>query len=299
VLGSAASYATLAAVVLGAVVVDLHRVSRQDDGHRTSVRRAARDYAGWSLLGFAAAGPIAALGDGSDAVAYTTAYVLEKSLSLDNVAVFTAIFVGFAVQESKRPALLGQGIIGALVLRVVFILVGVALLDAVHSVLIVFGALLILTGLRMLHGGGGDHEPRPPRLPRALLARPGLAPLLTIIVADVVFAVDSIPAAFGVTTNSFLVVASNAFAILGLRPTYVLLAGGMARFAYLEPAVAVLLVAIGVKLAVADLVHVPDLVSLAAVALVLAGGIVLSLLVERRRAPAADAPQHKVSEPAP
>jgi tellurite resistance protein TerC len=286
VLGSAASYVVLGAVVAAAIAVDLVRVGRQDEAQSSSLRGPIIDYALWTLLGFAVAIPVAVLGSGKDAVAYSTAYVLEKTLSLDNVAVFAAIFAGFAVAETARPRLLTQGIVGALALRVVFILAGIALLDAAKDVLIVFGALLLLTGVRMLRSQGQDGHAKPPRLPSFLSRWPSLAPLLALVVADVVFAVDSIPAAFGVTTKAFLVVASNAFAILGLRPTYLILVGGMARFRYLEAAVAVLLVIIGAKLCAHHWVHVHDAVSLGVVAAVLGGGVLLSVLrPEVRSAP--------------
>ncbi|HVU72984.1 MAG TPA: hypothetical protein VHE83_08480 [Mycobacteriales bacterium] len=277
-LGSAGSYVVLGVVVAAAIVVDLLRVGRQDADARSGLRSAVIDYGLWTALGFAVAIPVALVGSGKDAVAYTTAYVLEKTLSLDNVAVFAAIFTGFAVADAARPKLLTQGIIGALALRVVFILAGIALLDAAQDVLILFGVLLLLTGVRMLRSSSEDGHAKPPKLPGFLTKRPSLAPLITLVVADVVFAVDSIPAAFGVTTKAFLVVASNAFAILGLRPTYLILVGGMARFRYLEPAVAFLLIIIGAKLCAHHWVHVHDAVSLAVVAAVLGGGVLLSVL---------------------
>ena len=277
-LGSVASYAVLGGVVAAAIAVDLLRVGRQVEDDRSGLRGAVIDYLLWTVLGFAVAVPVAIVGSGDDAAAYTTAYVLEKTLSLDNVAVFAAIFGAFAVADAARPKLLTQGIIGALALRVVFILAGIALLDAAQDVLIVFGALLLLTGARMLRSGSEDGHAKPPKLPAFLSKRPSLAPLLTLVVADVVFAVDSIPAAFGVTTKAFLVVASNAFAILGLRPTYLILVGGMARFRYLEPAVAVLLIVIGAKLCAHHWLHVHNAVSLAVVAVVLGGGVLVSVL---------------------
>ncbi len=277
-LGSAVSYVVLGGVVAAAIAVDLLRVGKQGEEDRAGLRAATIDYLLWTMLGFAVAIPVALIGSGRDAVAYTTAYVLEKTLSLDNVAVFAAIFTGFAVADSLRPKLLTQGIVGALALRVVFILAGIALLDAAKDVLILFGALLLLTGVRMLRSSAEDGHAKPPKLPAFLTKRPSLAPLLTLVVADVVFAVDSIPAAFGVTTNAFLVVASNAFAILGLRPTYLILVGGMAKFRYLEPAVAILLIIIGAKLCTHRWVHVADGISLLVVAAVLSAGIALSVL---------------------
>jgi tellurite resistance protein TerC len=140
---------------------------------------------------------------------------------------------------------------------------------------VLFGAILILTGLKML-SQRGHHASKPPRLP-GFLSHGSRAPLAAIILADVIFAVDSIPAAFAVTTQTFLVIAANAFAILGLRPTYVLLAGGLDRFRHLGTGVALVLVLIGVKLAIEGAVHVPSWVSLVGVIAILGSSVLLSL----------------------
>jgi TerC family integral membrane protein len=300
----------LAALIAVLAVLDLFVLHRGH--HEVSIREALIGTIGWTALGFAFTAVVALLGDSHDSTAYVTGYLLEKTLSLDNVAVFAVLFAGFSVPRVMRSRLLSIGVLVALVLRIVFIAAGLAVLQAAHVVLYGFGALLVFTGLRMLVRHEPEHEPKPSRalalvgrvLPispdydgdRYLTRRPTASgrirrhatPLLAVIIAiaaaDVVFAVDSIPAVFGVTTEPFLVVSANAFAVLGLRPTYFLLAGAMQRFVYLQAGLAIVLLGVGAKMLLADVVHIPAWANLAGVVVVL--GVAIGLSLGRRPQPA-------------
>jgi tellurite resistance protein TerC len=241
------------------------------------------------------------------AVMFLTGYVLEKSLSVDNVFVMAVIFAYFGVPAASQHRVLYWGILGALVMRAAMILLGSVLIAQFHWVLYVFGALLILTAARMLLG---RQEPDPKngwlvRLARRLFpvtddfvgqrfaVRVGgkwmLTPLALALAAvestDLLFAVDSVPAIFAVTEDPFLVFTSNVFAILGLRSLYFALAGTLDRFYYLKLSLVVLLALIGLKMLLKDVLHaVPGLTyyTLAAIAVVLGAGVLASLARARR-----------------
>jgi tellurite resistance protein TerC len=231
--------------------------------------------------------------------------VLEKSLSVDNLFVFALIFGYFSVPAAHQRRVIFWGIVGAIALRALFILTGAALLDAFHVTIYVFGAFLVLTGIRMArHRDVEIHPERNPVLRllgrvlplttalhgdrltvrdgRRRLATPLLAALVLVATFDVVFAIDSIPAIFAVTRETFVVYAANAFSLLGLSALYFVLAGMLGRFRYLNVGLAVVLVFVGAKMTLADVVHVPVSASLAAIVLTLAAAVGASLLVERR-----------------
>jgi tellurite resistance protein TerC len=303
------AWAGLFAALVLFVVLDLFVLHRGH--HSVSLREATIGTIGWTLLGLAFTGVVLLLGDGHDATAYLTGYLLEKTLSLDNVAVFAVLFTAFAVPELLRNRLLSIGVLAALALRIVFIAAGLAVINAVHAVLYVFGALLVFTGIRMMVRRE-QHEPRPnesrvlglvgriiplsqeydgdryitrKRTAAGTVGRyatPLFAVIIAIATADVVFAVDSIPAVFAVTTEPFLVVSANAFAVLGLRPTYFLLAGAMDRFVHLQTGLAIVLILVGAKMLLADVLHIPVWVNLAAVVVILTTAIVASLLSTRQ-----------------
>ncbi len=237
---------------------------------------------------------------------YFAGYIIEKSLSIDNVFVFALIFSYFAVPLRYQYRVLFWGVVGALLMRAVFILIGAELLERFHWMIYVFGIFLVYTGIRMaLHRRGEEVRPeRNPLLKFArrmlpvtsdyrgqkfmvrdggrLMATPLLAVLITIETADVVFAVDSIPAIFAITTNTFVVWTSNSFAILGLRALYFMLAGLMKRFAYLQVGLSIILVFVGVKFLISDVVgKVPIWVSLPFIASVVAVSILASLYKTR------------------
>lgn len=239
---------------------------------------------------------------GSDrALEFLTGYVIEKALSVDNIFVFLVIFSSFGVPAALQHRVLFWGILGAMVLRGFFILVGAALLQTFHWVIYVFGAFLIFTGAKLLVRRASEvHPERNPlfRLFRRLVpsvtdyrcsrftvvlageryATPLLLVLVGVEVTDIAFAVDSIPAIFAVTKDPFIVYTSNIFAILGLRALYFVLAGVMEKFRYLNTGLALVLAFVGAKMMLTDLYKVPIGASLAIVALLLMGAVVASLV---------------------
>jgi tellurite resistance protein TerC len=236
------------------------------------------------------------------ALSFLTAYVIEKSLSVDNLFVFVLIFAYFGVESKYQHNVLFYGIIGALVMRAIFIGVGVTLIHMFHWVIYVFGAFLIITGFRM--GLQKDREIHPQKNPVVKLFRrlmpvtqdyvegkfivtrngrrmatPLMVVLLVIESTDIVFAVDSIPAVLAVSTDPFIVYTSNIFAILGLRALYFALAGAMQLFHKLHVGLAFILVFIGVKMVLADIVKIPIGIALGVVGGILAISIAASLLL--------------------
>ena len=236
---------------------------------------------------------------------WTTGYLIEKSLSVDNVFVFLLIFSTFAVPAQYQHRVLFWGILGALVMRAVLILVGAALLSTFHVIIYLFGAFLIVTGLRFLR-----HTETAPSLEENRLVRlakrffpttegyegqkfftrrngvvfmtPLFLVLLLVESTDLVFAVDSIPAIFAVTDDPFIVFTSNIFAILGLRALYFVLSGYLADLRYLKPALAAVLVFVGAKMLLIDIYKIPSLVSLAVIVAILGVAMTASLIVQRR-----------------
>ncbi len=232
---------------------------------------------------------------------YLAGYLLEKSLSVDNVFVFALIFSYFAVPTRYQYRVLFWGVVGALVLRGVFVLVGAELLERYDWMIYVFGVFLVYTGIRMaLHRDAEVHPERNPvlrvvrrlvpmthdfqdekffvRKAGKLFATPLFAVIVIVGTTDVVFAVDSIPAIFAITSSSFVVWSANAFAVLGLRPLYFMLAGMMERFVYLQAGLSVVLVFVGVKFLISDLVgKVPIWVSLPFIVTAVSVSILASL----------------------
>jgi len=235
------------------------------------------------------------------ALEFLTGYVIEKALSVDNIFVFLVIFSYFAVPAALQHRVLFWGILGALVMRAIFIFLGAALLQQFHWVMYVFGAFLLFTGVKLLLQRGSEVHPE--RNPLFQLFRrmvPSVSdyrgshftvveagkryatPLLLVLVAieatDLVFAVDSIPAVFAITRDPFIVYTSNIFAILGLRALYFALAGVMGRFHYLRVGLALVLAFVGAKMMLTDLYKIPIVASLAVVAALLAGSVVAFLI---------------------
>lgn len=247
-------------------------------------------------------------------LAFFTGYLIEKSLSVDNIFVFVLIFSYFAVPTMYQHRVLFWGILGALVMRGILIAVGAALLKEFHWIVYVFGGFLIFTGIRMaLHRNEELHPEKNPvvrlfrRLvpvtdtyegERFLIRRAGrwmATPLLLVLVmvesTDLVFAVDSIPAIFAVTNDPFLVYTSNVFAILGLRSLYFVLAGVMDKFYYLKLGLSTVLTFVGIKMVLVDIYKIPVLVSLGVIGTILTIAVVASLLrAQRRVVPVQDPP---------
>jgi predicted tellurium resistance membrane protein TerC len=222
---------------------------------------------------------------GAAAGSYWAGFLMEKALSLDNVFVIAVLMGTFAVPAAKRPDVLTFGIVVALVLRTAFIVAGVALIELFHPVLYAMGALLVATGIRLAVKGDDAEaaaDSRPLRALRRVGAPPLVAALLAVAVADVVFAVDSIPAVLAITTDTFLVFAANAFALLGLRALFTCLVGMMERFVYLALGLAAVLVFIGGKMIYGQLVgEVAVTVSLSVVVATMLAAVGASLLRTR------------------
>jgi tellurite resistance protein TerC len=235
------------------------------------------------------------------ALEYYTGYLIELSLSVDNLFVFILIFSYFGVPAEAQPKVLKWGILGAIVMRLIMIALGALLLQQFEWIIYVFGGILIITGIRMMTQSGElvDLEKNPVvRLARrilpvcnyydgtrfftrqrsgAVVATPLLLVLLIVEWSDLVFAIDSIPAIFAITRDPFLVYSSNVFAILGLRALFFVIAGMMDKFAYLKPGVALILILVGLKMTLSHWIHLPTLVSLVVIVLILTAAVLLSL----------------------
>lgn len=290
------AWAAVVAAVLAMLAVDLLAHRR---AHVVQAREAAAWSALWVTLGLAFGGVVwLAYGPGR-AGEYWSGYLIEKALAVDNIFVFALLFASFKVPREYQHRVLFLGVLGALVFRAGFIALGAVLIESFSWVLYLFGAFLVLTGVRMARHRHETPDPRSGRTYRwlrrvvpttddyegqkllvrragRLVATPLLVVLLLVETSDIVFAVDSIPAIFAVTQEPFLVFTSNAFAILGLRALYFLLADLMHRFVYLTLGLAAVLVWVGIKMLLLDLYKIPIGVSLSVVALLIAASVVAS-----------------------
>jgi tellurite resistance protein TerC len=268
---------------------------------------------GWFGIGLGTALVVWAIRGEDDAVLYTTVYLIERTLSLDNLFVFLLLFSYFAIPPAQRTWLLFWGIVAAIALRGLAILGGVALVERFHFVIYVLGIALLVLAYRLLSSGELAPDPGRNRIvlfvrrlfpvaeqerSRRLFVRIGgrlhATPLFlcltAIVFTDVAFAIDSIPAAFGITRDALLIWLANAMALLGLRALYVLVEGMIRRFRYLDETLAIVLGVVAVKLLTEDLYKVGSEVSLAIVVLLFSAGIALSLLAERRESADRNAP---------
>jgi tellurite resistance protein TerC len=301
-VGSPALWTGFTAFVLAMLALDLGVFHRK--AHEVGFKEALAWSAVWISLALAFNVLVYQWFGAQRALEFLTGYLIEKALSVDNIFVFVVIFSFFAVPAAYQHRVLFWGILGALLMRAFFILAGAALLQLFHWVVYVFGGFLVITGVKLLlYQGHEIHPQRNPiyRLFRRLVpavsgyrgarftvvehgrryATPLLAVLVVVEATDIVFAVDSIPAIFAVTTDPFIVYTSNIFAILGLRALYFLLAAVIDRFHYLKLGLAFVLCFVGVKMLIADLYKIPIAASLAVVASLLAGSVVASLLRPR------------------
>lgn len=266
------------------IVVDLRVGSARRE---MTVQVAALWSAIWIGLAIAFGVALLLLEGGAAGEAYFAGYAMEKALSLDNVFVFTLIFAALAVPRPEQPRILLWGILIALGLRTVFIFAGAEALEAYSWVAWPFAALLAWTGWRIL-SSRGEHDDGARIVARVRRRYPGLKPaaaaLIAVALADVIFAVDSVPAILAITTDTFIVFSANAFALLGLRALFFLVAGAVARFVYLYLGLGVLLIGIAGKLAYGELSgeKIPTTWTLAAILVVLAVSIGASVLNERR-----------------
>ncbi len=280
-IGTPLAWAVFSVVVLVLLAVDLFVFHRK--AHTVKVREALIWTAVWISLAVTFSGYVWLRFGSQHALEYLTGYVIEKSLSIDNLFVFMVVFAHFGVRQKDQHHVLFWGVLGALVMRAVFIGLGATLLEHFHWVAYVFGAFLVITGVRLVWQR--DEEPDPER---SLILRavrklapnlPKLAVVLIVVeTTDLIFAVDSIPAIFAVTTDPFIVYTSNIFAIMGLRSLYFALAGMMGRFHYIKLGLALVLGFVGVKMLISGVVTVPVVVSLAVIVLVIGGSIAASLV---------------------
>jgi tellurite resistance protein TerC len=294
------AWALLAGVMLLLVAIDLfaHRGDHADSKKRALV---------WSLVWVGAAvlfGILVGVYFGAVAAEqYFAAYLLEKSLSVDNLFLFIVIFGALGIPREEQRRVLTWGIIGALVTRGAFIAVGAAVLQRWHEVTYVFGAILVITALKMLRESEGESKLLPwlerhmpwtrerdghrfvVRRAGRLLATPLLVALIAIELTDVVFALDSIPAAFAVSEEPFIIYSSNVFAILGLRALYVVLVGAIANLRYLKYGLSAVLAFAGIKMLAASWIVISPLISVAVIALMIGAAVVASVVARRRERP--------------
>lgn len=290
-----AAFIALIAVLLVADLLLIHK-----EAHEISIKEAAIESAVWISIGLAFGLVILAWQGGAAAGEYYAGYLIEKSLSIDNVFVWALIMGYFGVPQKFQFRVLFWGIFGALVLRALFIFGGVALLERFDWILYVFGGFLLITAVRLLRPTHEDVHPEDnfilrmvnkvvpstneydgqklfTRIGGARVATPLFAVLVVVESSDVIFAVDSIPAIIAVSREQFIIFSSNAFAILGLRALYFLLADMRNRFGYLQQGLAVVLAFVGIKMLISEWYHVPTYASLGVIGLVLAVAIVASL----------------------
>jgi tellurite resistance protein TerC len=292
----------LAGVTVCCLWIDLHFFAR---GREPTFREGVVWSIGWLVVSLLAAVVVLVLSDRDDAITYTTVYFIERSLSLDNLFVFLLLFTYFGVPEVHRARLLFWGIAAALVLRGLAIFGGVALIEQFHPVIYALGVMLLILAWRILQGVEENVNPDRNAMVRLVRrfwpvtgefhgkrwfvmrdgrrwATPLFLCLSAIVAADLAFAVDSIPAAFAITTDAVLIWMGNVFALLGLRALFVLVEGLIRRFRYLDETIAVVLALVGVKLLVEDLYTVGPLASLAVIAVAFTIGIVASVIADRR-----------------
>ena len=307
-----------AALLIGLIVglflflwIDLHFFAR---GREPSFREAVWWSVGWLALSLLAAVPVWLLEGGEDAVLYTTVYLIERSLSLDNLFVFILLFSYFGVPYERRPRLLYWGIVAALAMRGAFILGGTELIEQFHVVIYLLGGALIVLAVRIWRGVAENVDPDRNLMVRAVrrfypvtgefhggrwfvtrdgrrYATPIFLCLAAIVFADIAFAIDSIPAAFAITTDPLLIWMGNVFALLGMRALFVLVESLVARFRYLDETIAIVLGLVGVKLLIEDIVKIGPVASLAGIAAAFTIGIVLSIRGDRRDP---DAARHRI-----
>jgi tellurite resistance protein TerC len=296
--------------------LDLHFFAR---GREPSFKEAIWWSIGWLALSLLAAVPVLLLEGSEDAVLYTTVYLIERSLSLDNLFVFLLLFAYFGVPYERRPRLLFWGIVAALAMRGVFILAGVELIEQFHVVIYVLGAALIVLAYRIWQGVAENVDPDRNLMVRAVRkvfpvtsefhgghwfvkqngtrhATPLFLCLAAIVFADLAFAIDSIPAAFAITRDPLLIWMGNVFALLGMRALFVLVESLIARFRYLDETIAIVLGLVGVKLLAEDLVEIGPLVSLAVIFVAFTIGILLSIRADRRDPHAEERREERVEQ---
>jgi tellurite resistance protein TerC len=287
-----------------ALLLDLFVLHRH--AHEIAMREATITSAVWITLGLSFSLPVWYLLGGDAAFQYLAGYVVEESLSVDNVFVWAVVFSYFSVPNRYQHRVLFWGIFGALTLRAIFIFAGVALLNRLAWLMYVFGGILVFTAIRVaMHGGEEVHPERNPvlkllrrfvpvtadyhgqslfvRIDGRLIATPLFVTLVLVEATDVVFAIDSVPAVLALSRDPFVIFSSNAMAILGLRSLYFMLAGARNTLVHINKGLGVILFYVGVKMIVADWFHIPTTLSLAVIAVVLAVTVIASLHTNAKR----------------
>jgi tellurite resistance protein TerC len=300
------SWVIFAVAIFGLLALDLFVFHREAKAVR--MREAAAWVAVWVALGLSFGAWIFLTRGTTSGGEYLAGYLIEYSLSMDNVFVFAVLFAYFGVPAAYQHRLLFWGVLGAIVFRAIFILAGVALIESFHFVIYVFGAILLFTAWRMVRTGADNVDPGQNvflRLIRRVVpvtddfegqrffirrdgrlwATPLFAALVVVESSDIMFAIDSVPAILAITTDTFIVFTSNAFAIMGLRSLYFLLAGLIDRFEYLKYGLAALLAFAGVKMLLSDVFHIDVWLSLAVIVGILAVSVAISLAATRGRTP--------------
>ena len=310
------AWAALVSVIAAMLLFDLLVVHRKP--HVISFKEAAIESAIWVTIGLSFVFVMIWWQGGDAGLEYLSGYLIEKSLSVDNVFVWAVIFSYFAVPPQYQFRVLFWGVFGALVMRAAFIFAGVALIEAFDWILYVFGAFLLFTGVKIArHSGSEVHPEKNPvlRLVRKVVpttneydgqkmftrqnAKRVATPLFVVLVlveaTDVVFAVDSVPAILAISREPFIVFAANAFAILGLRSLYFLLAGMAGKFRYLNVGLGVIMGFVGIKMIIAEWYHLPVWASLVVITIVLTVAIVASIRADERAG--GQGPDHDAPDP--
>jgi tellurite resistance protein TerC len=303
--------------VLAMLAVDLLLFHRKS--HEVSMKEATGWTAVWVALALLFNGWIASYYGPDVGLQFLTGYLIEKALSVDNIFVFVLIFAYFKVPAMYQHRVLFWGILGALLMRGAMIAVGAALIHHLHWIVYVFGAFLVITGIRMAVQKEHDIEPQSNPMIRLIrkiwpvadhyhgekffvrgevagqglriLATPLFVVLVMVETTDLIFAVDSVPAIFAITQDPFIVYTSNIFAILGLRSLYFLLAGVIHKFHYLQVGLSVVLMFVGVKMLLTGIYKIPVAVSLGVIALILLTSVVASLMFPK------PAQEHDTADP--
>jgi tellurite resistance protein TerC len=292
-------WVVLMAVIAAAVIVDFlvfHRKARE-----VTLRMALTESVAWIFLALSFNAWIYWLKGPQAGVQFLTGYLIEKSLSIDNILIFLVIFRAFRVAPRCQHKVLFYGVAGALVLRGIFVFAGIELLAKFHVILYGFGAILLFTGFRMLVSGKQPPKPEENWLVRLTrrfvqvadgyegdrfwvkrgrkwIATYLLLALVAVEAMDIIFAVDSVPAVLSITRDAFIVYSSNAFAILGLRALYFVMADLLPRFRFLHQGLAAILVFVGLKMIASDFLPISDKVSLGAIAAILCVTVAASLV---------------------
>jgi tellurite resistance protein TerC len=298
------SWIIFVVAVGGLLSLDLFVFHR--DAKPVKMREASLWVLVWVTLGLSFGGWIFLTQGSTKGAEYLAGYLIEYSLSMDNVFVFAVLFAYFGVPPQYQHRLLFWGVMGAIVFRAIFILAGTALLSTFHFVIYLFGALLLFTAWRMITAGSEHDDPTSNpvlRLMRRVVpvtdsfegqkfftrrdgriwATPLFAALVVVETSDIMFAIDSVPAILSITQDTFIVFTSNAFAIMGLRSLYFLLAGLIDRFEYLKYGLAALLAFAGLKMLLSDVIHLDVWLSVGIIVAILVISVIVSLVATRGR----------------